>query len=56
MRKKLEKLKAKYEGYRDNLKWHIETNNPVGEPLEAINIQLDIYNQIISDLEKAMYY
>jgi len=43
-------LLEKYTTYRDNVKWHIDTNKPEGQHLERNETMLKLYEEIVKDL------
>lgn len=51
-----EGILKKYQTYIDNIRWHIRTNQPTGEALEACNKQIQCYVEIVNDLEAMQEY
>lgn len=39
----------KYETIVSNIEWHIKTNEPPEEEIKRLNVQLDIYREVIHD-------
>lgn len=46
-----EQLIKKYEFYLGNLKWHLQTNNPVGDERDKVISKIWIYEEILNDLK-----
>lgn len=46
-------LFKKYQTYRDNILWHIETNKPTGAELERCEQRLADFNEVLRDLSTA---
>lgn len=44
-------LIKKYEKCIENIRWHIETNNPPEVEIKKINSQIEYYQEFISDLK-----
>lgn len=46
-----EEILKKYTRYRDNVKWHIETNKPTGQDLLDCMAKWTAYQEVVKDLE-----
>ena len=51
MRKEIELLIQKYARYRDNVQWHIDTNQSKSHELDKSQKLIQVYDYLISDLK-----
>lgn len=47
----LQELTQKYKRFRDNIKWHIDTNKPTGDELKESALRYNDFAELVVDLE-----